>query len=89
MVEQDVSLLEEKRTSIGVAPMEAMAVLGVIFGWLQTITLLHCFRLGIILIEEPKTGGMEKVNDVMVRMATRWKYKFRWGQSFEIKEAKY
>ena len=88
-MEQDVSPLGEKLTSIGVAQMEAMAVTGVIFGWSQIITLLLCFRLGIILIDEPKMVGMEQANDVMVPMAIRWKYLFQWAQSFEIKGAKY
>tara|TARA_Y100000817_G_scaffold287945_1_gene256818 strand:+ start:344 stop:610 length:267 start_codon:yes stop_codon:yes gene_type:complete len=88
-VEQDVSPLEEKHTSIGVAQTEAMAVMVAIFGWSQTITLLLCFLLGIILIDEPKMVGMEQVNVVMAPMAIRWKYPFRWAQSFEIKEAKY
>ena len=62
---------------------------GAIFGWLQTITLLLCFLLGIILIDEPKMVGMEQANVVMAPMAIRWKYLFRWAQSFEIKKAKY
>ena len=88
-MEQDVSPLEEKHTSIGVAPMEAMAVMGAIFGWSQTITLLLCSRLGIILIDGPKMVGMEQANDVMVPMAIRWKYLSRWAQSFEIRAVKY
>ena len=88
-MEQDVSPLEEKHTSIGVGQTEAMAVMVAIFGWSQTITLLLCFLLGIILIDEPKMVGMEQVNVVMAPMAIRWKYPFRWAQSFEIKKAKY
>tara|TARA_A100001037_G_scaffold63098_1_gene55113 strand:- start:74 stop:310 length:237 start_codon:yes stop_codon:yes gene_type:complete len=76
-VGRDVSLSEEKRTSIGAAPTEAMAVMEAIFGWSQTITLLLCFRLGIILIDELKMVAMEKANDVMVRTAIQWKYLFR------------